>query len=135
MREPSRYPAVLDVAYVLVTPIYLLIAVLGYLMYGRATEDEITKNMIKAAGSGVVVKIALWLVAANPLCKYALTLTPVALSLEELVLPRAPSSKLAQRLVSITLRTLLTFLTMGIGVAIPDFARVVSFIGALFSFM
>ncbi|MBA0800774.1 hypothetical protein Gohar_011189 [Gossypium harknessii] len=57
-------------------------AISGFLIFGDSVESQFTLNMpTKFAAS----KIALWTVVIITISKYALTLTPIALSLEELV--------------------------------------------------
>ncbi|MBA0615824.1 hypothetical protein Godav_015934 [Gossypium davidsonii] len=58
------------------------IAISGFLIFGDSVESQFTLNMpTKFAAS----KIAVWTVVIITISKYALTLTPIALSLEELV--------------------------------------------------
>jgi hypothetical protein len=51
MREPERFPAVLNVAYVVVASICTFLAVAGYYMYGNAAKDVITFNMRNGAST------------------------------------------------------------------------------------
>ncbi|CAL0328475.1 unnamed protein product [Lupinus luteus] len=60
---------------------------------------------------------------------YALSMTPVALCLEELI----PTKGSKFYIYSIFIRTMLVFSTFFIGLSIPFFGLVVSFIGSLFS--
>ncbi|KAL5718751.1 hypothetical protein ACHQM5_011621 [Ranunculus cassubicifolius] len=58
--------------------------------------------------------------------KYALTITPVALSLEELL----PASKQKSHLVSGLIRTLLVFSTLVVALTVPFFGLVMALIGS-----
>ncbi|MBA0740206.1 hypothetical protein Gogos_013425, partial [Gossypium gossypioides] len=59
-----------------------LSAISGFLIFGDSVESQFTLNMpTKFAAS----KIAVWTVVIITISKYSLTLTPIALSLEELV--------------------------------------------------
>lgn len=55
----------------------------------------------------------------NPLSKYALTLTPVALSLEELL----PSAQLKSHWVSVVIRTILVASTLVVALTVPFFGE------------
>jgi vesicular inhibitory amino acid transporter len=67
----------------------------------------------------------------NPFTKYALTITPVAHSLEEL-LPQRPDSQ-EYRSWSLVIRTILVLSTIAVAVLVPFFGFVMAFIGAFLS--
>ena len=49
MREPERFPAVLNVAYVVVAALCTFLGLAGYYMYGNGAMDVITFNMRSGA--------------------------------------------------------------------------------------
>ena len=164
LKTKSRFGSVLDASYIIVAIANVLIAVCGYLMYGRDTNQEITINMLQDIKEGVgspwLVKAATWVIVINPLTKFALTLNPVAISVETWVegclrrggddVRMTPSAyapiddgeendvscfeKIKTAFFRIIVRSLLTGLAVGLAVGVPHFARVVSFVGAIFSF-
>ncbi|KAF5190991.1 Amino acid transporter avt1c [Thalictrum thalictroides] len=83
MEKPSQFPTVLIVCFVTCWLLYTGVAVCVFMMFGDALESQFTSNM---PHQFVASKIAVWTTVVNPLPKYALTITPVALSLEELLL-------------------------------------------------
>ena len=164
LKTKSSYGRVLDASYIIVAIANVLIAVTGYLCYGRDTNQEITINMLQDIKAGVgspwLVKAATWMIVVNPLTKFALTLNPVALNVETWILEcmarrRSKEDEYTSldggdsdheqedaqgggsclsTMYRIILRTLLTGVAVGLAVGVPHFARVVSFVGALFSF-
>lgn len=57
------------------------IAAVGYSMYGENLESQITLNLPKSSLASI---IAVWTTIVNPLTKFALMITPLALGIEEL---------------------------------------------------
>ncbi|GMF21848.1 unnamed protein product [Phytophthora lilii] len=92
MANKADYPRVLDLSYFIVGLVYGAIELAGYLMYGVATQKEITLNLI-ATYPGVLTQMVVWTIALNPMSKIAITLHPIALALEEFLL--SPSQKRA----------------------------------------
>ncbi|PWZ53881.1 hypothetical protein Zm00014a_010599 [Zea mays] len=66
--------------FTVVTVAYAGIAVSGFLMFGESTMSQFTLNLPQQY---IPSKIAIWMTIVNPYTKYALTMTPVALSIEE----------------------------------------------------
>ena len=94
MSSPETYPRVVDIAYCVCIVMYVSIAVLGYLMYGDTTRPEITLNIIAQAGQGnmmiaTIARLSTVLIIVSPITKFGLTINPIALMLEEAILPRA----------------------------------------------
>ncbi|KAK4705555.1 solute carrier family 32 (vesicular inhibitory amino acid transporter), partial [Phenoliferia sp. Uapishka_3] len=85
MREPKHFDAMINTAYVLAFAVSMLMGVLGYLMFGNTVSDEIIRDMrhIKAYPPALN-KIAVWMIAINPVVKYALASTPLVSTIEHL---------------------------------------------------
>ncbi|XP_057471460.1 amino acid transporter AVT1C-like [Actinidia eriantha] len=128
MEKPSQYPAVLLTSFGICTLMYAGVAVMGYMMFGESTLSQFTLNMPQHL---VASKIAVWTTVVNPFTKYALTITPVALSLEELI----PSNHLKSHMYSILIRTALVISTLFVGLAVPFFGLVMAFIGSLLTML
>ncbi|ONI23813.1 hypothetical protein PRUPE_2G209900 [Prunus persica] len=126
LAKPNQYPAILLTCFVICTILYGGVAVMGYTMFGESTASQFTLNMPHDL---VASKIALWTTVVNPFTKYALTISPVAMSLEELV----PSNK--SHIYAILIRTALVVSTLVVGLCIPFFGLVMSFIGSLFTML
>jgi vesicular inhibitory amino acid transporter len=78
MKEPERFPAMLNTAYVVATAIYLTMGITGYLMFGKGVSDEITRDVAQTkAYPQLLTKIAVWLIVVVPLTKFALASRPV----------------------------------------------------------
>ncbi|KAI5346066.1 hypothetical protein L3X38_013945 [Prunus dulcis] len=128
LAKPNQYPAILLTCFVICTILYGGVAVMGYTMFGESTASQFTLNMPHDL---VASKIALWTTICFALIRttYALTISPVAMSLEELV----PSNK--SHIYAILIRTALVVSTLVVGLCIPFFGLVMSFIGSLFTML
>ncbi|CAI0410991.1 unnamed protein product [Linum tenue] len=124
MAKPHQYPIVLLVCFVICSMLYMGVAVMGYTMFGQATASQFTLNLPKDL---VASKIALWTTVVNPFTKYALTMMPVALCLEELL----PSNLNKSYMYGMGIRTLLVLSTLFVGLSVPFFGLVMSLIGSL----
>ncbi|KAJ3109995.1 hypothetical protein HDU96_006995 [Phlyctochytrium bullatum] len=85
MRDKSKFPLVLGVSFTTALSLYALVAGCGYLMFGELTLEEITKNLA-APGASVnpwMNRVATGLIAFIPIPKFALTMAPVALALDQ----------------------------------------------------
>ncbi|MED6209489.1 Amino acid transporter avt1c [Stylosanthes scabra] len=123
MANPNQFPAVLLTCFGICTALYAGAAVMGYTMFGEAILSQFTLNLPKEL---VATKIAVWTTVVNPFTKYALTISPVAMSLEELI----PSTHAKSYLYSIFIRTGLVVSTLFIGLSVPFFGLVMSLIGS-----
>ncbi|KAH7422052.1 hypothetical protein KP509_13G088300 [Ceratopteris richardii] len=130
LKKPSQFTTVLTISFIICTTMYGGMAVMGFRMFGSNTESQITLNLPKDL---LASKIALWTTVVNPFTKYALTITPVALSLEELF----PLSFYSWRgyWVSMTIRTILVMSTLCVALLVPFFGYVMSLIGSLLSML
>eukprot|EP00850_Spirogloea_muscicola_P001771 SM000006S19536 [mRNA] locus=s6:1491579:1504808:+ [translate_table: standard] len=126
MKEPQRFTQVLLLSFLIVTALYGASAVMGYMMFGDKLHSQITLDLpIHLAAS----KLAIWTTIVSPFAKYGLTLSPVALGMEEL-LPQWLEGK--PLWLSVTLmRTVLVATTVFCAVAFPFFDSVMAFIGSL----
>ncbi|KAI5682453.1 hypothetical protein M9H77_03681 [Catharanthus roseus] len=124
MEEPSRFPSILLISFSIACALYIAVGICGFLMFGKLTETQFTLNMpTKYAASGV----AGWTVVVTPLTKYALTLTPIAFGLEELL----PSALVGSYGMSILIRTILVGSTLTIALTVPYFGSLMALIGSL----
>ncbi|KAI8030668.1 Amino acid transporter AVT1C [Camellia lanceoleosa] len=128
MAKPSQYPAVLLTSFGICTLMYAGVGVMGYMMFGELTESQFTLNMPQDL---LASKIAVWTTVVNPFTKYALTMTPVALCLEELI----PSSHLKSYMYSILIRTALVISTLVVALCVPFFGLVMALIGSLLTML
>ncbi|KAF5471642.1 hypothetical protein F2P56_008418 [Juglans regia] len=128
MKEPSQFPSVLIASFVFCFFMYIGVAICGFLMFGDSVKSQFTLNMPREY---VASNVAIWTVVANPLTKYALTLTPISLSLEELL----PSAQLRSFSVVLLVRTILVFSTLVVALTLPFFASVMALMGSLLTML
>ncbi|ONM33210.1 amino acid transporter AVT1C [Zea mays] len=127
MKERSQFPFVLLFCFTVVTVAYAGIAVSGFLMFGESTMSQFTLNLPQQY---IPSKIAIWMTIVNPYTKYALTMTPVALSIEE-ALPK----KMQNYLVGMSVRTCLVLSTVVVALLFPYFGLVMALLGSVFTML
>eukprot|EP00250_Pteridium_aquilinum_P031575 c43862_g1_i1 orf=102-1727(+) len=130
LKKPSQFTAILTTSFIICTTMYGGMAIMGFTMFGDETQSQITLNLPQQL---VASKIALWTTVVNPFTKYALTITPVALSLEELF-PTLGSSWKGYG-ISMGIRTILVVSTLCVALLVPFFGYVMSLIGSLLSML
>ncbi|KAK1396856.1 Vacuolar amino acid transporter 1 [Heracleum sosnowskyi] len=123
MNEPNRFPSVLIISFITAGLLYMGVGICGYLMFGEAIKSQFTLNM---PVNFVASKVAAWTVVIAPVTKYALTITPIVFSIEELL----PSVHQESRSVSILVRTMLVISTLVITLAVPYFGSMMALIGS-----
>ncbi|CAI2170480.1 2714_t:CDS:2 [Funneliformis geosporum] len=141
MRNPRQYPRMVNITYTTTTVVYLLLAVCGYLMFGNNTMQEITQNIMSTEGYWRPLNhFVIWLVAINPIAKYALTLNPINLTLE-LSYNLNPdieewcnSGRGRRTALKILSRILVSSLVVFIAIHFPGFDRVMGVLGSFFSY-
>ncbi|CAH1414484.1 unnamed protein product [Lactuca virosa] len=92
--------------------LYVVVAIMGYMMFGESKESQYTLNL---PTNLIASKVAVWTTVVNPFTKYMLTISPVAMSLEELI----PSNHMKSHVYSILIRTTLVFSTLLVALSIP----------------
>ncbi|PKI46734.1 hypothetical protein CRG98_032874 [Punica granatum] len=136
MAKPSQFPLVLLTSFGVCTLLYLGSAVMAYLLFADSTESQYTLNLPQSL---MASKIAVWTTVYMILLyeifslmnsTYALTMSPVALSLEELL----PSDN-NFRIYAICIRTMLVISSLFVGLVIPFFGLVMSLIGSLLTML
>nr|XP_043613524.1 amino acid transporter AVT1C-like [Erigeron canadensis] len=128
MENQSQYPLVLLASFAICTLLYAGVAIMGYVMFGESIESQFTLNL---PSNFLASKIAVWATVINPFTKYALTIAPVAESLEELM----PSNQLGSQVYSFLIRTTLVMSTLLVALTIPFFGLVMSLIGSLLTML
>lgn len=128
MKKPSQFPLVLITSISVCCFLYTGVAITGFSMFGNSTKSQFTLNMPEEF---VASKLAVWTTVFNPISKYALTITPVALSLEELL----PSSQLRSHTTSILLRTILVISTLVVAMTVPFFGFIMALVGSLLTML
>ncbi|CAJ2670384.1 unnamed protein product [Trifolium pratense] len=127
MKEPSKFPLVLYISFAFCLVMYLSVGIVGYIMFGENIKSQFTLNMPKELYAS---KIAIWTTVVTPLAKYALTLLPIASSIEELV-----PSRLRCYAMSIVIRTILVISCLVVALSFPYFGSVMALIGSMMSML
>lgn len=132
MAEKKHYNSMVDVTYIFVILSYVGIAAAGYLMFGNSADEQITLNL----GQSPISQCIIWVIITNPICKYPLDMAPIAFGLESFfaITFKLHYNSWLYTFVSISLRTMLVFLSLALVVAIPSFSLLVSLLGSVGSF-
>lgn len=85
MRDPRKFNKMLNLAYLGAFIIYLSMGMVGYAMFGSSVSGEITQDLSRTPGYPQILnKMAIWLIALNPLTKFALATRPINTTFESL---------------------------------------------------
>lgn len=118
---------VLLISSVLCTLNYGLTAILGYLMYGKDLQSQVTLNLPTGK---IYTKVAIYTTLINPLAKYALVVSPITTAIEERL-----GLAFSNKSTSLSVRTLIVMSTVVVASTIPFFAYLMAFIGSFLSIM
>ncbi|XP_066370066.1 amino acid transporter AVT1C-like isoform X1 [Miscanthus floridulus] len=127
LKNRNQFPSILFTCIGLSTFLYAGAAVMGYKMFGEVTESQFTLNL---PDNSLISKVAVWTTVANPITKYALTIIPLAMSLEELLPPNQQKYSTI-----IMLRSSLVMSTLLIALSVPFFGLVMALVGSLFAML
>ncbi|KAK9726814.1 hypothetical protein RND81_05G238800 [Saponaria officinalis] len=124
MSEKEKFNKALTIIFILSTSLYLIVAVMGFLMFGEDTNSQITLNLPANAAAST---FALFMTVISPLFKYSLLLNPLARSLEEFL----PGERSNSYWYIIPLRTTLVVSSVLVAFLVPFFGYVMAFAGSL----
>ncbi|OZJ03327.1 hypothetical protein BZG36_04222 [Bifiguratus adelaidae] len=142
MEEPKHYKTMVNWTYIVTTLVYFCMAACGYLMFGSTVMQEITQNIMSTPGYNPTLnRMAVSLIAVNPIAKYALTLNPVNLTWElalfgqERIDAWCNNGRGRRTFLRVIGRIAISSLVVGIATVYPGFDKVMALLGAFFSFM
>lgn len=128
MRNKDNFMPILVSTVIIITSLYAMFGVCGYLAFGDETEAVITLNVEGTGGLATLVKIFLCL---GLFFTYPVMLFPVFEVLQPLLSGNNPlEDEQTKHKKGIMLRVGVVLLTAGIAAGKPDFGRFISFIGS-----
>ncbi|KAI8332178.1 transmembrane amino acid transporter protein-domain-containing protein [Choanephora cucurbitarum] len=142
MENPKDYHRMVNWTYVATTIVYFGVAASGYLMFGSNTMQEITQNIVAIPEYNQALnRLAVWLIAMNPIAKYGLTVNPVNLSWQLWLLKGTHLEEWCEKshwrepfLTGVGKICVSAFIVV-LAYIIPGFDKIMSLLGAFFSFM
>ncbi|KAI9471972.1 MAG: transmembrane amino acid transporter protein-domain-containing protein [Benjaminiella poitrasii] len=136
MENPKQYNQMVNITYQITVVTYLIMAVVGYLMFGQEVLQEITQNLVLIDEySQLLNRFAIWLLVLTPIAKYGLMMQPLNLSWELWLFDKyEPSHQRQRTILTVVGRLTITSLLVYIALIFPGFDKVMSLLGALFSF-
>ncbi|EMD00301.1 hypothetical protein BAUCODRAFT_63649 [Baudoinia panamericana UAMH 10762] len=150
MRHPHKYESGLRLIFSFVALVDVTMAVIGYLLYGNLTKDEITTNILTTDGYPQALSVLLLvLVAIVPLTKFPLKCddgcSPIISTLEVhfRVEPRAATVKpnklnqsaVLSRLLEAVFRIGVNVIIVVLALVVPSFEVISAIMGATFCFL
>lgn len=115
------------VSFTIVTLLYTLLAFMGAKLFGPEVNPQITLSMPPHL---IVTKIALWATVLTPMTKYALEFAPLAIQLENNLLPQSTSSR-AKMIIRGSVGSFLLLIILILALSVPYFEHVLSLTGSL----
>ncbi|ORY94657.1 transmembrane amino acid transporter protein-domain-containing protein [Syncephalastrum racemosum] len=140
MNDPKRYNQMVDITYALTILVYVAMAAAGYLMFGSETLQEITQNLAITPGFCKWLNdLACWLVVITPIAKFALIMNPLNITCElwfQNLSWIEPWLKIRWVPAALTtlIRPFMCAFVLFVATIFPGFDKVMSLLGALFSF-
>lgn len=145
MRHPHKYRKAVNYTYTFTFLLDLGMAVVGLLMFGDWTRDEITSNILLTPGYPKAISVFIVVVIAIiPLTKVPLNSRPIISTLEILtgvdIRALSPSSSLhgmsgfTRGCLKAAIRILTTILIVVIAIIFPSFDRIMALLGAVCCF-
>ena len=146
MREPSRFYESVKTTYAITYPLYVLVGVVGYLMFGNDITGPITSEIISLPKSPKFVAIlVVVLVTVCPIAKVPLNIRPLSSALEQALRSKASPAKRPsntaqgsnssiaskQKYLTPTLRTLIGATFVGLAICLPSLDKAISLMGVV----
>ena len=142
MENPKLYNKMVNWTYVATTFVYFGVAACGYLMFGSNTMQEITQNIISIPEYNQTLnRLAVWLIAMNPIAKYGLTVNPVNLSWQIWLFKGTSledwcdKGRWREPILTAIGKVCISAFIVVLAYIIPGFDKIMSLLGAFFSFM
>ena len=86
MRNPQEFNRMVDYAYVAAGSMYLIVGLIGYLMFGDDVSQEITQDLLRTPGYPPFInRCMIWMIGINPVAKFALCTRPLNITIEHLL--------------------------------------------------
>uniref|UniRef100_A0A0E0JKR8 Amino acid transporter transmembrane domain-containing protein n=1 Tax=Oryza punctata TaxID=4537 RepID=A0A0E0JKR8_ORYPU len=128
MKSKKDFPKVLLISSVLCSLNYAVTAVLGYLIYGKDVQTQVTLNLPTGK---VYTRIAILTTLITPLAKYALVIQPVTTAIEEKLSTAAAAADAENKgLTRVLTSTAVVVSTVVLACTVPFFGYLMSFIGS-----
>ena len=141
MRHPMKYDKAVNYTYGFTLGLEVVIAVIGYLMFGDGVRDEVTSNILLTPGYlrwlSYVIVIAVCII---PITKVPLNARPIYSTCEFFLGLTKPggsapmgrrSSATTRMALIVAVRLCLTILIVVIAILIPSFDRIMALLGSL----
>ena len=141
MRHPIKYERAVNYTYVFTFSLEVVIAIIGYAMFGDQVGDEVTSNIFVTSGYprwiSYVIAIAVCII---PLTKLPLNARPVYSTCEFFLGLTSPAASLpftkrtsatTKKIMVVLIRILLSIMFVIIAIVFPSFDQILALIGSL----
>ncbi|KAH3680142.1 hypothetical protein WICMUC_000543 [Wickerhamomyces mucosus] len=141
MRHPHKFKDCLQVTYLITYATDLSMAIIGFLMFGGAVKEEITKSVLLTEGYPSWIYIAICgLTAIVPFSKTPLNARPI-ISILDVLFGTDDLSKdkgnwlLVKKVIKISNRLLVNTAFALIAIVFPEFDKIIAFVGSGLCFL
>ena len=145
MRHPKKYAKAVTSTYTFTYSIDLIMAVMGYLMFGEGVRDEVTASILSSTKYPHIISIILViLIAIIPITKIALTNRPIMDTMNKKFLidlrqmdvkARQYSEKsFTHRSARASIGIMVNFVQLGVSIWFPDFDSIMALMGSALCF-
>jgi len=131
MSHKSEYSSMLCVSLGLVSVMYVVMALVGFGLQGASVPDNIVVGIRKEDPTSIWAIVGSALTASLPFTKFALSLSPVAEALEELLPVKLAQGQFVA--LSMLLRMALVVAALVVALSLPFFGYVAAVIGSMLS--
>ena len=131
MERPQDYEKMVNYTYIIVCFCCLLVAIGGYYMFGNMVDDQVTLTLDTASDNPPwTMELLTWLMVLTAFSKFVLTMFPLALGVEELIVDYIHSEK-GMIIASATIKIIYNFLALCVAVYVPSFSFVCALVGLI----
>ncbi|KAL7752923.1 hypothetical protein RI367_001372 [Sorochytrium milnesiophthora] len=154
MANPRQYSRLVNISYSITFSVYMVLAICGYLMFGRITRHEITQNLSDlislTQNNGVadqlpstlevlqaqLIRLTLWLIVVNPITKYPLNMQPLTINAELYLAQKLQQvSGFRFELLRIMTKSAVSAAVVVVAIIWPGFDKVMALMGSFFSYI
>lgn len=134
MEAPQQFERMISLSFALTLICCIAVASSGYYMFGSAVSDQITISLFDAPieDAASAMTVLTWLMIGTVFSKFSLYIFPLALGVEEIIAPYAPTD-LAMEMSYAIIKFVLIVSALCVAIFLPSFSFLCSLVGLVCS--
>lgn len=132
MKRPEDFEAMIDMTFLVVLASCFVVAISGYYMFGSMVEDQVTISLEQNSSAKIAMKCLTWLMILTAFSKFALTMFPLALGMEEIVAPYI-CNKNAMLFTDSIIKISVIVCALAVAFFVPSFSYICTLVGLVCS--